>query len=247
MATGPNDADVLKRQGNAALLRIMREPTRACLIAEDAPAPKTKDDLPRGMEFQINPNQVKVNGQANWPRIAVPGLSHEVLQYSHTNSRELSFQLQWSALESVRRNRLTKLRDDPNRPGTTRIVNQYRHFLASFLQPLERGFAPSRARLVWPDFMHILGVITKINFNFTKFASSGSPMAFNANIDIVEIRTTFLQRVERTDFFNTADADARKSQEPADQTNSFSQFSADLLPFGGGGSTGGTSGQGALG
>lgn len=227
-------------------MRIARTPTRACLIAEDAPNPTTKDDLPRGMEVFINPAQVKVNGVANWPRIAVPGLSHEVMQYSHTNSRELSFQLQWSALESLRRNGMHALRDSPGRPGSVRVITQYRHFLYSFLQPLERGLAPSRARLVWPDFLHIVGVITKVNFTFTKFASSGAPMAFSADIDMVEHRVTFLQRNERTDFFKTAEADARKSQEPAEQTNARPDLSAFFLKGGSSGS-GSTSGDSSAG
>ena len=243
----PTDENVFRRTGDAALMNVLREPTRACIIAEDAPRPKTKDDLPRTMEVFINPNRVKVKGRANWPRIAVPGLSHEVMQYSHTNSRELNFTLQWSAIESLRRNKRSRLSDDPDRPGTINIVNQYRHFLYSFLQPMQPGFPPSRVRIVWPDFLHLVGVITDLDFTVTKFASSGSPMAFDCDVDFVELRTTFLQRNERTDFFKTADTDGRKSQEPAEQTNS--PFSADLLPFGSGGvgsTTGGTSGTGAL-
>lgn len=189
------------------------------MVAIDAPEDRSSD-LPRSMELFFNPEQVTVAAGAEWARIAVPGLSHEVLQYSHSASDEMTFTLQWSALEAIRRLRQAQAPGEQMRRATVRRlpVNNidpflkireltesmpyiYRDFLKAFTVPVEAGKAPSRCLFIWPNMFSMIAVITDVDFTFTKFSTQGLPMAWSANLTFVELRRVFRQRSGRRKFF----------------------------------------------
>jgi hypothetical protein len=117
-----------------------------------------------------------------------------VLQWSHNPSRTVSFQLQWSALEALRRQRQTTVETDRYLVEQGRQAFLYRDFLHALVLPIERGRAPSRVTLIWPQFMMLTGVVTKIGFNFNRFGQNGAPISFDASLELLELRTTFMQR-----------------------------------------------------
>ena len=196
-----------------------KPPIRGVMIAIDAPDDRSAD-LPRSMEMFFNPDQVGLAAGAEWARIAVPGLSHEVLQYSHSMSDEMTFTLQWSALEAIRRLRNAQAPGEQMRRASVRRlpVNNidpflkirelteslpfvYRDFLKSFTVPVEAGRAPSRCMFIWPNMVSMIAVITDVDFSFTKISTQGLPMAWSCNLSFVELRRVFRQRSGRKRFF----------------------------------------------
>lgn len=188
---------------------------RGILVCDDV-----EDDeysLPRSMEFFMNPDKINFDLQAEWARIAVPGLSHEVLQYSHTKSNELSFELEWDSIEAQRRMKGEQLvreiegaQDDWSRKIRESSIHRgmyYKEFLYSLLQPVTRGRAPSRVTLIWPGVLHTRGVITNIKFVFTKFGQSGGVMSFRASVEMLELRRVFISRERITEYFERAPVD----------------------------------------
>lgn len=189
-------------------------PNRAILVNRDLPI-EGRDALPRSLEFMLNPEQLHYSLSAEWARIAVPGLSHEVLQYSHSASSEISFDLEWSSQEAARRFlsqesgrhrgfARPRLSDEENRAIRQRSQFEYfryHDFLAALTVPLDRGFAPSRVALIWPNFLRITAAVTKVEFTIQQWALDGSPMRFVASIDLVEMRTAFRKRLGRSQVF----------------------------------------------
>jgi len=176
----------------------VRAPERAVLINEDFSEDSDIATLPRSLEFFWNPETLRLAAGAQWARIQVPGLSHEVLQWSHNKSREIEFTLQWSAMEAAKRYNA----DPPTTPTmyprarteSQRSVYLYRDFLHALIAPLQRGRAPSRISLIWVNVLQITGVVTDIDFDMTSFTTGGEIRALTANVSMLELRTTFLGR-----------------------------------------------------
>jgi hypothetical protein len=95
------------------------------------------------MECLFNPTQLSEKLQVNWNRLAVPGLSHQVLQFQSTANRQLSgveFYLdRYFAAEQ---------------PGDVNIL-EFRAFLRALTVPPEgtedvAATAPPRVLFIWP-------------------------------------------------------------------------------------------------
>lgn len=166
--------------------------------------------LPASIEVFLNPTSLRLRSAADWASINIPGLSHQVLQWSHSSAYRISFTLLWSYLEATRRvnSETVRAKEDEADPipkiAIAKLTTAYRRFLLALTSPLEPGAAPSRATLIWPGFLEITGVATSVNFQFTQFAEEGYPMAFRADIDMTELRTFFRNRAG-TDFVGNTD------------------------------------------
>jgi hypothetical protein len=99
------------------------------------------------MECLFNPTQLSEKLQVNWNRLAVPGLSHQVLQFQSTANRQLSgveFYLdRYFAAEQ---------------PGDVNIL-EFRAFLRALTVPPEgtedvAATAPPRVLFIWPERRH---------------------------------------------------------------------------------------------
>lgn len=195
---------------------------RGILVCEDVE--EDEYSLPSSMEFFMNPDRIDFDMEAEWARIAVPGLSHEVLQYSHTRSNEISFELQWDKIEAGRRMKgehLVRAVEGAPDAWTRKIRKSsidygmyYKEFLYSLLQPVERGRSPSRVTLIWPGVLHTRGVITSINFTFTKFGQPGGVMSFGARINMIELRRVFVSRQGIIEYFERSPIDMVFAPEP---------------------------------
>jgi hypothetical protein len=198
-------------------------PIRGVIINEDFEEDKGGSSLPKSMEFFFNPDNFNFTTQASWARIAVPGLSHEVLQWSHTASNEMSFNVQWDWIIAAQREKgvfnkyLPKLSDkkmESIRKTSHNKAMLYRDFLYALTLPVERGRAPSRVSIIWPDVVHIRGVVPKVSFKFTSFNQEGGVRAFNADLDFIELRRVFLGRQGTGNYFTRLPDDP-----PADQVS----------------------------
>jgi hypothetical protein len=208
---------------NYGLATVGIAPVRGMLIChdfEDRLSHNINTGLPRTMEFFFNPDSIDFTTEAEWARTDVPGLSHQVLQYSHTLSNEISFDLEWNAIEARRRQRKpSQLRNQAVNYGLrNEAINYgllYKDWLYALTLPLGPGLAPSRVTLVWPDVMQVRGVVESVSFNFTKFGQTGGVIAFSAAIDMVELRTVFLARRGIMKYFDRAPVDPPPYQEAA--------------------------------
>ncbi len=138
------------------------------------------------MECLFNPTQLSEKLQVNWSRLAVPGLSHQVLQFQSTGNRQLSgveFYLdRYFAAEQ---------------PGDMDILD-FRSFLRSLTVPPEgtedvAGTAPPRVLVVWPGVLTVEAVVMDVEFQYRQFAVDGTVLVYAANVtfeEILDLRVT---------------------------------------------------------
>lgn len=192
---------------------VGEHPDRVLIINEDAAAPNEGVGLPRAMRAFLNPDQLRYKAGAEWARLQVPGLSHEVLQWSHSASHELSFELEWDVRLAKQRIRNFAAATAKEAAAYTQArinaehdVFRFKEFLVALTVPLERGRAPSRVSLFWPGFLQMTGVVTSVDFTFKQWAPRGPIIGFVAAVEFLELRTVFRQRNGANRFFISNEA-----------------------------------------
>ena len=203
---------------------VRNSPVRVHLVSIDIPLTSVPENAPRDLEFFLNPESLTLRTAADWSRIAIPGLSHEVLQFSHTKSYEVNFDLQWANNIAAERNfsglgnnSREAQRDPLNRQFSRTLASldnsaAYKDYLLSLTSPIDRGLAPSRVRLIWPEFLNIVGAVTDVSFTFSRFAQSGAPLDFTARLSLVEARLDFRNRAGTSFISNTEHSDALQEE-----------------------------------
>ena len=141
----------------------------------------------------FNPTQLTEKVQVNWNRLAVPGLSHQVLQYQSTGNRELS------SVEFY----LDRLFAS-EQPGDPDIL-EFRAFLRALTVPPGEtegviATAPPRTLFVWPEVLVTEAVLTSVEFQYRQFGVDGRVLVYAASVgfeEILDVRVTSEQlRVE---------------------------------------------------
>ena len=138
------------------------------------------------IECLFNPTQLAERVQVNWSRLAVPGLSHQVLQYQGTGNRALSgveFYLDRTFAAE--------------QPGDVDIMD-FRAFLRALTVPraLTEGVAataPPRALLIWPRTLTVEVVLTSVELHYRQFGLDGSALIYSATVsfeEILDVRVT---------------------------------------------------------
>ena len=103
------------------------------------------------IECLFNPTQLVEKVQVNWNRLAVPGLSHQVLQYQSTGNRELSgVEFYLDRVFAA------------EQPGDVDIM-EFRAFLRALTVPPEAtegvaATAPPRTLFIWPGVLTVEAV-----------------------------------------------------------------------------------------
>ena len=132
------------------------------------------------MECLFNPTQLSEKVQVNYNRLAVPGLSHQVLQFQSTGNRQIAgveFYLdRFFAAEQ---------------PGDVDILD-FRAFLRALTVPPEGtegvvDTAPPRTLLVWPGVITIETVVTGVEFQYRQVAVDGTVLVYAATVSFEEI------------------------------------------------------------
>ena len=138
------------------------------------------------MECLFNPTQLSEKVQVNYNRLAVPGLSHQVLQFQSTGNRQISgveFYLdRFFATEQ---------------PGEPDILD-FRSFLRALTVPPEGtegvvATAPPRTLLVWPGVITVETVVTGVEFQYRQIAVDGTVLVYAATVsfeEILDVRVT---------------------------------------------------------
>jgi hypothetical protein len=135
------------------------------------------------IECLFNPTQLSEKLDVNWNRLSVPGLSHQVLQFQSTASRQLSgveFYLdRFFAAEQ---------------PGDVDILD-FRSFLRALTVPPTGSegvvaTAPPRVLFIWPGVVTIECVVGSIEFQYKQIAVDGAVLVYAASVTFEEILDT---------------------------------------------------------
>lgn len=138
------------------------------------------------IESLFNPTQLVEKVQVNWNRLAVPGLSHQVLQYQSTGNRELSgVEFYLDRLFAA------------EQPGNVDIM-EFRAFLRALTVPPEAtegvaATAPPRTLFIWPGVLTVEAVLTGVEFQYRQFGVDGRALVYAANVgfeEILDVRVT---------------------------------------------------------
>ena len=132
------------------------------------------------MECLSNPAQLSEAIQVNYSRLAVPGLSHQVLQYQSTGNRR------FSGLEFYM-DRLFAA----EQPGNPDILG-FRSFLRALTVPPAgtqdvASTAPPRVLVIWPQVLTVETVLTDLELCYCKLSADGSVLVYTATCSFEEI------------------------------------------------------------
>jgi len=142
------------------------------------------------MECLFNPTQLTEKVQVNWSRLAVPGLSHQVLQFQSTSNRQLA-----GVEFYVDRFFATEQPGEPD-------VLDFRAFIRSLTVPpaVTEGVvdtAPPRTLFIWPEVVTIETVVTDVEFQYRQLGVDGRVLVYAATVtfeEILDVRVTSEER-----------------------------------------------------
>ena len=135
------------------------------------------------MECLFNPTQLTERLQVNWTRLAVPGLSHQVLQFQGTSNRQLAgvdFYLDRFFAQQ--------------QPSQVDIL-QFRGFLRALTVPPKGtegvlATAPPRVLFIWPNVVTVECVVASVDFQYRQLAIDGAILVYTASVTFEEILDT---------------------------------------------------------
>ena len=143
------------------------------------------------LDAQSNPAEFSLALTVGYGRAQVPGLTHEVLQYTGTKNLRIPMLLEYNAGRG---------------PDALAEVRKAQLFLQSAAYPVRSddlsGTSPPRLLIVWPNYLSLQAVITSLTIQNTQFNRTGEPVRFRARIDLEEFRQVRLlsDSVRRTGF-----------------------------------------------
>ena len=178
-----------------ALVIPVRKPARGIPVQQksiaDVQAPQKVQlvniEVDKTLDAQFNPTEFEEQLGVNYSKMTVPGLSHQVIQYTNTENVSYSLELFFDAT-------------DLGIQGSARILES-RRFLYAACHPLATpgrivgGGAP-RILFIWPDMISLMCVMTKLSFKYTRFNKYLGPTAYTANVTLEEIRSSLVTMEE---------------------------------------------------
>ena len=134
----------------------------------------------RTMEEQpalANPTELETTIEVGWNKLAVPGLSHEVMQYKNTGNVGFPLTIECSEFDY-----------------SAEVMDDFERFLESacYADYQPNGIleaAPPRLLIVWPKVLSMLIVVESLSIKRTQFAAEdGRTLRYTASIKVTEIR-----------------------------------------------------------
>lgn len=132
------------------------------------------------LECLFNPTHLTERVDVNWTRLAVPGLSHEVLQFQNTGNRQLSeVEFYLDALFAA------------EQPGDVNILD-FRAFLRALTVPPKGtqgvpATAPPRVLFIWPGVLTLECIVAGVEFAYRQLAADGGVLVYTATVDFEEV------------------------------------------------------------
>ncbi len=138
------------------------------------------------MDCLFNPTQLSEKVQVNWNRLAVPGLSHQILQFQSTSNRQISgVEFYLDAFFAA------------EQQGAPDILD-FRAFLRALTVPPEGtegvpATAPPRTLFIWPEVLTVEAVLTGVEFQYRQIGVDGTVLVYAATVsfeEILDVRVT---------------------------------------------------------
>ncbi len=131
-------------------------------------------DTDEAFEVQFNPADLRESVSVNYTRHAVPGLSHQPLQYTGTGNRQIPGVVFWcdAVLEA-------------ERPTDGGIID-FRRFLMALTVPGEGKTRPPRVLFVWPGVLTVEAVVVSIEFAYARIGPE-AVQAYSATVTFEEV------------------------------------------------------------
>lgn len=147
------------------------------------------------IEFQFNPNEIKISLGADWKSSASPAASFERMQFANRKNDVLSFKLQM----------------DGRSRGAPTITDRLA-YIASLTAPPDadldiRTAAPPRVLVRFPGFLSMETVLPEASITVKRFdLTTGAPDYVDVDVKLVEYRTKRLgsQTIRRLGFLRVA-------------------------------------------
>jgi len=132
------------------------------------------------IECLFNPKDLTEKIDVNWTRLAVPGLSHQVLQFQNTGNRQLS-----GVEFYLDRFFATEAASDVD-------VLEFRAFLRALTVPPEGtegvpATAPPRVLFIWLGVVTVECVVASVEFQYKQLAVDGTVLVYTATVAFEEI------------------------------------------------------------
>lgn len=124
------------------------------------------------LSAQFNPRKLPEKLKAVWTKHAVPGMSHQVLLYSHTENHEFPLELLWA------------VRTDDDK----KQLDHARKFLMSLLYPWRGHTSPPRVVLVWPNIVDMTVIVTDMDSGHEFFDEDLNTTWWVCKLTVQEIR-----------------------------------------------------------
>lgn len=135
------------------------------------------------MECLFNPTQLVEKLQVNWNRLAVPGLSHQVLQFQGTSNRQLAgVEFYLDAFFATQQ-------------ADTSNIMAFRAFLRALTVPPAGtegvlATAPPRVLVLWPGVLTVECVVASVEFQYRQLAVDGRVLVYSATVTFEEVLDT---------------------------------------------------------
>ncbi|WP_426747435.1 peptidoglycan-binding protein [Myxococcus faecalis] len=135
------------------------------------------------MECLFNPTQLTEKLQVNWNRLAVPGLSHQVLQFQGTSNRQLAgVEFYLDAFFATQQ-------------GDASNIMAFRAFLRALTVPPAGtegvlATAPPRVLVLWPGLLTVECVVASVEFQYRQLAVDGRVLVYTATVTFEEVLDT---------------------------------------------------------
>ncbi len=203
---------------NTTTRLINRKPLKVTLIAN----PGREDAEP--YTVLLNPNKLKETISADWSKLPVVGLDHEVVQYSRTKSINIPMSFYFSIFEQARQGNINN--DDPERALKNAVASgnipiskltsqsiDFVNFLRSLMFPTRTDLRPPIVKVIWPNVLSFLAVVENVSFDYMKFDRSLAPITYQADVNFLEVRLTrrYSEDVRRNGLTGDGNDDLRES------------------------------------
>lgn len=161
-------------QGVAQLLDRISQDNIAYLVAR-YPRGTSKDFRTNVL---VNPESFSESVEPQYSRRPVLGLSHEVLQYIRTASRDLSMQF-WVSWDVYIQRGFASHEMHPV---------AFRDFMVSMCVPAGPRLSPPLIEVHWPGAnLGFVGVVASLGIEYTRFSSKGDPIEYTLDVSFVEV------------------------------------------------------------
>lgn len=134
------------------------------------------------VEVLLNPTELREQVQVHYGRLQVPGLSHQVLQFTATGNTTLPVAFYLDKLFA----RAVSIDEDPD-------ILDFKRFLQALTVPVGpaddvAGGGPPRALFLWPGLASMTCVVTSLEFRYQQFDVFGQVLVYEAKVTFEEIR-----------------------------------------------------------